>query len=56
MHRMIVRTQATENGQPTSTTEHVRHIPADQVENRRMAARQSAPRGATRTIKVLDEV
>ncbi len=55
MHRMIIKTQTTENSQPVSATEHVRHIPADQVEARREAARQSAPRGATRTIKVLTE-
>ena len=55
MHRMIIKTQSVENGRPISTTEHVGHIPADQVEARREAARRSAPAGATRTIKVLDE-
>jgi hypothetical protein len=55
MHRMIIKTQTVRNGRPVSTTEHVRHIPADQLEARREAARRGAPAGATRTIKVLDE-
>jgi hypothetical protein len=55
-HRMIVKTQGQDaSGRATSTTERVRNIPADQVEARREAARQSAPRGATRTIKVVSE-
>jgi hypothetical protein len=56
MHRMIIKTRTVRNGRPVSTTEHVGHIPADQVEARREAARRSAPAGATRTIKVLDEI
>jgi hypothetical protein len=55
-HRMIVKTQETgTDGRATSTTEQIRNIPASQVEARREAARQSAPRGATRTIKVVSE-
>lgn len=55
-HRMIVQTQTTDRkGRPLSNTEIVRHIPADQVEARRAAARLSAPRGSTRMIKVFDE-
>jgi hypothetical protein len=56
MHRMIVKTQTKDtSGRAKTTTEHVRNIPASEVDARREAARQSAPRGATRTIKVLDE-
>ena len=55
-HKMIVKTETADaSGRATRTTEHVRHIPADQLDSRREAARQSAPRGATRTIKVVDE-
>lgn len=55
-HKMIVKTQAVNAaGRPTSSTEHIRHIPAAEVEDRREAARQSAPAGSTRTIRVVDE-
>jgi hypothetical protein len=55
-HRMIVKTQSVgSDGRSKSTTEQVRHIPTDQVESRRAAARQSAPQGSTRTIKVVSE-
>jgi hypothetical protein len=55
-HRMIVKTETVDaSGRATSTTERIRHIPADQLPARREAARQSAPRGATRTIKVVSE-
>lgn len=54
--KMIVKTQTIgTNGRARNTTEHIPHIPADQVEARREAARTSAPRGATRTIKVVSE-
>lgn len=56
MFRMIVKTETVDNaGRASSTTERVPNIPADQVESRRSAARESAPRGATRTIRVLDQ-
>jgi hypothetical protein len=55
-HRMIVKTQGRDaSGRATSTTERVRNIPGSQVEARREAARQSAPAGSTRTIKVVSE-
>lgn len=55
-HKMIVKTQGRDAaGKATSSTEHVRHIPTAELDARREAARQSAPRGATRTIKVVDE-
>lgn len=55
-HRMIVKTETVDSrGRAKTTTERVRNIPSGQVESRRAAARQSAPRGATRTIKVVDE-
>jgi hypothetical protein len=54
-YRMIVKTQTVDNGKPVNTTEYVRSILEDDVPARRDAARQSAPQGATRTIKVVAE-
>jgi hypothetical protein len=55
-HRMIVKTETADHqGRAVTTTENVRHIPASELEARREAARQSAPRGATRTIRVVSE-
>lgn len=55
-HRMIVKTETVDSrGNAHTTTERVRHIPAGQVEARREAARQSAPRGAIRTVRVVSE-
>jgi hypothetical protein len=55
-HKMIVKTQTVNAaGRATSSTEHVRHIPAAEVADRRETARQSAPAGSTRTIRVVDE-
>jgi hypothetical protein len=54
--RMIIKTDTVDaDGRASNTTERVRHIPADQVDAYREAARQSAPRGAVRTIKVVSE-
>lgn len=56
-HRMIVKTYSVGiDGRTTSTTEYIRHIPADRVEADREAARTSAPAGSTRTIKVVKEI
>lgn len=55
-YRMIVKTQTTDhNGRAKTTRETIPHIPADQLDARREAARTSAPRGATRTVKVVPE-
>jgi hypothetical protein len=54
-YRMIVKTETAANGRARATTERIPNIPADQVDARRELARQSAPRGATRTIKVVPE-
>jgi hypothetical protein len=54
-YRLIITTDSIQNGRPTQTTERVRHIPADQLDSRKDAARQSAPAGATRTIKTVQE-
>lgn len=55
-HKMIVKTQTTgSDGRERTSTEQVRHIPASEVENHRRAARESAPVGSTRTVKVVSE-
>lgn len=56
-YKMIVKTDSVDShtGRATHITEHVRNIPADQLSDRREAARQSAPRGSTRTIQVVQE-
>ena len=54
-YRMIVKTETAENGKVKQTTERVRHIAGEDLPARREAARQSAPRGAIRTIKVVKE-
>jgi hypothetical protein len=55
-YQMIVKTETADSrGRQASTTERVRHIPADKVEDHRNAARLSAPKGSTRTIEVVQE-
>lgn len=54
--KMIVTTDTVNAaGRSTKTTEHVPHIPADQLDSRRETARTSAPAGATRTVRVVQE-
>ena len=54
--KMIVKTDTKgTDGRSKQTTEHVRNVPESQLDSRREAARQSAPRGATRTVKVVQE-
>lgn len=54
--KMIVKTDSKNAaGRPISNTEQVRHIPEAELDSRREAARQSAPRGASRTIRVVPE-
>ena len=49
----------TETPGPRNSTdwsrEQIRNIPEHEVDSRRAGARLSAPRGSTRTIKVLEE-
>ncbi len=55
-YRMIVTTEtADRKGRSQTTRETIRHIPEGQLDSRRDAARRSAPRGSTRTIKVVAE-
>jgi hypothetical protein len=55
-YRMIVRTETTNSaGRTDRKAEIIHHIPEAEVESHRAAARLSAPRGATRTIKVVSE-
>lgn len=53
-YTMIVKTQSINAaGRPTSSTERIPHLMEGELDARREAARRSAPRGATRTIKVV---
>jgi hypothetical protein len=55
-YRMIVTTQtADRRGREQTTREIIRHVPEGQLDSRRATARATAPRGATRTIKVVPE-
>ena len=55
-HTMIIKTQGVDRaGRATSTTERVPHLLSYELDERREAARQSTPRGATRTIRVVPE-
>jgi hypothetical protein len=56
-YRMIVKTEAIgTDGRSRVATERVPHIASRDLDSRREAARQSAPRGATRTIRVVPEI
>ena len=55
-HTMIVKTETVDAaGRDSVTTERVPNILTADLDARREAARQSAPRGATRTIKVVEQ-
>jgi hypothetical protein len=54
-HRMIVKTETMENGRARTYTETIRFVPTDQLDERRAFARENAPKGSTRTIKVTSE-
>jgi hypothetical protein len=55
-YTMIVKTSTVaSNGRTSSATERVPHLMEDELDARREAARQSAPRGATRTIRVVPQ-
>jgi hypothetical protein len=55
-YRLIVTTETMDRkGRPQTTRETIRHIPAGQLDARRATARASAPKGASRTIKVVQE-
>ncbi len=51
-YRMIVKTEGTTG---KTNREITRHLTEDQVPEARRVARENAPAGATRTIKVLPE-
>lgn len=55
-HAMIIRTETVNAaGRQSTTTERIPHIMTGELDRYREAARVSAPRGSTRTIRVVDE-
>ena len=55
-HTMIVKTETVDRaGRATSTTERVPNLLTYELDERREAARRSAPRGATRTIRIVGQ-
>lgn len=56
-YKMIVKTETTdERGRNKTTTETIPHLLEEHLDERRHAARFSAPLGSTRTIEVVEEV
>jgi hypothetical protein len=56
-YRMIIKTETVDKaGKVSIDREWIEHIPADQVERYRALAQDSAPLGATRTIRFVREV
>lgn len=51
-YRMIITTQ-NDQGRPVS--EHIRHIPESELQDRRDALRRGMPQGSSYEVKVLDE-
>lgn len=45
----------TETGRGKTRTETVQHVPAEQLESRRQAVRDSQPRGSVFSVKVIKE-
>lgn len=55
-YRMIVKTETVDDkGRSKTTRETIPSIAEDQLDQRRRAARESAPAGSTRTIRVVRE-